>query len=213
MQLMKTRHLAALMVMATSSVAAAPPSVVTQGRGAVTACLACHGMDGAGNALSGFPMLAQLPQAYIIKQIADYKSGTRSNPVMTPIAKALTPEDTEAAARYYSGLSRPAIKPEPADPALIARGKSLAINGAWDRQVPPCFKCHATGGVGVPPSFPSIAGQHASYTVSQLQAWKKGARTNDPQKLMKAVVQGLTTDDMRAVAEYLATLSAQGKTK
>jgi cytochrome c553 len=47
--------------------------------------------------------------------------------------------------------------------------------------------------------------------VSQLQAWKTGARTNDPQKLMKTVAEKLTDDDIHAVADYLATLGTREK--
>lgn len=188
------------------SAIAAPPTIVTQGKGAAIACASCHGMEGAGNSAAGYPALAQMPQAYFTKQIADFKSGTRSHAVMTPIAKALTPEDAEAAASFYATLPRPQSPSAPADAGMIARGENLAVNGAWDRNLPACFKCHAPGGIGVAPSFPPLAGQHVGYTVSQLQAWKAGKRTNDPLMLMKTVAEKLSDDDMRAVAAYLATL-------
>lgn len=213
MRSIKTGISAIIMAIAASASLAAPPSIVTKGNGPAAACASCHGVDGGGNAQAGFPALVQLPQTYFIKQIADFKSGTRSNPLMTPIAKAMSAEDAESAARYYASL--PPLKTQPAagDPAVIAHGENLAVNGAWDRQVPPCFKCHAVGGLGVPPVFPPIAGQHASYTVNQLQAWKTGVRTNDPQKLMTTVAENLTDAEIHSVAEYLATLGTQGKKK
>ena len=189
--------------------AAAPPAIVTQGKGAAIACASCHGMEGAGNSAGGYPALAQMPQAYFTKQIADFKSGTRSNAVMSPIAKAITPEDAEAAASFYAALPRPQSPSAPADAGMIARGENLALNGAWDRGLPACFKCHAPGGTGVAPSFPPIAGQHVGYTISQLQAWKTGTRTNDPLLLMKTVAEKLSDDEMRAVAAYLASLGTQ----
>lgn len=201
------------MVMVASIAAAAPPSIVTQGKGATLACASCHGVDGAGNAQAGFPMLAQLPPAHFAKQIADFKAGTRVSPVMTPIAMAMSAEEIDSSARHYASLARPKTGAATADPAVIARGRNLAINGAWDRGVPPCFKCHAVDGLGVAPAFPPIAGQHAAYTVSQLQAWKTGARSNDPQALMKTVAEKLTDDDIRAVADYLATLGTPGDGK
>ncbi|MGV8892008.1 MAG: c-type cytochrome [Burkholderiaceae bacterium] len=205
--------LAITMVAAASTAVAAPPSIVTKGNGTAAACASCHGVDGGGNAQAGFPVLAQLPQTYFTKQIADFKSGTRSNLVMTPIAKAISAEDAESAARYFASLVHPKTQAATGDPAVIARGENLAVNGAWDRQVPACFKCHAVGGLGVPPTFPPIAGQHASYTVNQLQAWKTGVRTNDPQKLMQTVAKNLTDDEIHSVAEYLATLGTQGVKK
>ena len=196
-----------MMLMAASTAQAAPPSIVTKGSGGATGCAVCHGVDGAGNAEGGIPMLAHLPQAYFTKQLADFKSGTRANPIMAMIAQALTAEDAESAAAYYASLPRPKSQPAAADPAVIARGEELAMNGAWDRQIPPCFRCHATGGMGVAPAFPPIAGQHAAYTLNQLKAWKNGARSNDPQNLMKTLAENLTDEDIHAVAQYLATLT------
>jgi cytochrome c553 len=47
--------------------------------------------------------------------------------------------------------------------------------------------------------------------MSQLQGWKNGARSNDPQKLMQTVAQKLTDEEIRAVAEYLATIGIPGE--
>lgn len=209
MRSLKSLTFVGVIATAASSAAAAPPSIVTQGSGAATACASCHGADGTGNAQAGFPVLAQLPSAYFIKQIADFKAGSRSNSVMTPIAKAMSAEDAQAAANYYASQPRPKAQPSKADAAVVARGENLAINGAWSEGVPPCFKCHAIDGSGVGTAFPPIAGQHATYTANQLQAWKTGARKNDPQSLMKTVAEKLSDDDIRSVAEYLATLEGR----
>lgn len=217
MRLINNSIYASLLILAPAAVAA--PAT---GHIAAAACISCHGVDGAGSADGGIPALAQLPQKYFTKQIADFRTGTRSSVkdlsvedvqtapgyyigFMKSLAKALSDDDAAAVARYYANLPRPKVLSSRAtvDPAVIARGKELAINGAWDRQVPPCFKCHAVGGGGVEPNFPPIAGQHASYTVNQLQAWKASVRTNDPQKLMKTTAENLTDDEIRAVAEYL----------
>lgn len=203
-----------MLLSATSTaLAETPPSIISKGSGAALACVTCHGVDGSGNAQLGYPALAQLPQAYLAKQIADFKSGTRSHPVMTPIAKAMSAKDAESAARYYAGLAFPKIQATAMDPAVMARGENLAVNGAWERNIPACFKCHVEGGLGVAPTFPRLAGQHATYTVNQLQAWKTGTRSNDPLKLMKSVADNLSNDDITAVANYLATLATQETTK
>lgn len=205
--------LAGTLAWTASAVLAAPPAIVTQGKGAAIACAICHGEEGGGNAQAGYPALARLPAAYIAKQLADFKAGTRRNAVMSPIAAALQAEDVDAAARYFADLPRPKPAAVAADAALVARGKDLANSGDWGRQVPPCFKCHATDGTGVPPHFPPIAGQNAPYTEAQLKAWQAGTRANDPQKLMRTVARHLTADDVRAVAAYLATLGPQEGTK
>lgn len=201
---------AGTMFMAVSTAAAAPPPIVTQGEGAAIACASCHGVDGAGNAQAGFPVLAQLPPAQFTKQIADFKAGTRVDPIMTPIATAMSAEDIDASARHYASQARPSPAASSADPGVLARGKDLATNGAWDRDLPPCFGCHGTDGFGIEPAFPPIAGQHADYTAGQLQAWRSGARSNDPQELMKTVAEKLTDEEIQAVAEYLATVGTPG---
>lgn len=194
------------LAMLASTTSAAPPSIVTQGSGAARACAGCHGVDGAGNAESGVPLLAGLPEAYLTKQIEDFKSGARSNPIMAPIAQALSAGDTESAAKYYASLERPKTKPAAADPEVLARGETLATGGAWERNVPACFKCHGEGGRGVAPHFPPLAGQHASYVSAQMKAWRDGARRNDPQQLMKALTDKLTDEEIEAVSQYIASL-------
>jgi cytochrome c553 len=205
--------LAGFMVMAAASAAAAPPAIVAHGKGDAVACAACHGADGAGNARAGYPMLAHLPAVYLAKQLADFKAGSRNSPVMSRFAKALSTTDIDTVARYYAALPRPAVEASEAGADAIAPGRELAVNGAWDRGVPPCFKCHAVDGTGIAPVFPPIAGQHAAYTVSQLQAWKSGSRANDPHKLMRTVAQHMTESDIDAVADYLATLGPKGTPK
>ncbi len=55
-------------------------------------------------------------------------------------------------------------------------------------------------------NFPALAGQSASYIVSQLVAWKAGTRANDPLDLMKSVAGKLDDDEVAAVAAYYASL-------
>ena len=195
-------------VMLASTGFAASPSIVTQGTGAAMACAGCHGVDGAGNADNGVPLLAGLPQAYLTKQIEDFKSGARASPIMAPIAKALVAADTESASKYYAELERPKIKAAAADPAVLARGEAIATGGAWERQVPACFKCHGEGGRGVTPHFPPLAGQHASYVSAQIKAWRDGTRKNDPQQLMKTLTDKLTDEEIDAVSQYIGSLGA-----
>lgn len=69
----------------------------------VPACAGCHQPDGKGNAR--FPRLAGQHQVYVIKQLADYKSGRRAtDPLMTTVGKRLTAEESKALAEYIAGL-------------------------------------------------------------------------------------------------------------
>jgi cytochrome c553 len=87
------------------------PDVVAHGRPPeVRACGACHRVEGTGGPENA--SLAGLPAAYIVQQMADYKSGARKfagpqrSPalLMTAIAKAATAEEAQAAAAYFSSL-------------------------------------------------------------------------------------------------------------
>ncbi len=69
----------------------------------VPACAGCHQPDGKGNAR--FPRLAGQHQAYVLKQLADYKSGRRAtDALMTTVGKRLTATEAQALAEYIAGL-------------------------------------------------------------------------------------------------------------
>lgn len=69
----------------------------------VPACAGCHQPDGQGNAR--FPRLAGQHQAYVLKQLTEYKSGRRAtDPLMTTVGKRLTVEEAKALAEYIAGL-------------------------------------------------------------------------------------------------------------
>jgi cytochrome c553 len=87
------------------------PPVVAHGSGAtVRACAACHLPTGTGHDESAY--LAGLPAPYLVRQMADYKSGARKGSgMMTAIAKAISDDDVRAAADYFASLKpRPWIK-------------------------------------------------------------------------------------------------------
>lgn len=66
-----------------------------------------------------------------------------------------------------------------------------------------CTACHGPAGNSSNPEWPNIAGQHASYTLRQLQAFKSGERDNP---LMSGIAAGLSEADMRELAAYFAGL-------
>ena len=64
-----------------------------------------------------------------------------------------------------------------------------------------CGACHGADGNSVNPTWPSLAGQSATYIVDQLKAFKKGSRSN---VLMNAQVLSLSDEDMADVAAYFS---------
>ncbi len=73
----------------------------------ITACIACHGPRGTGNAQAGFPSLSGQPAAYTINQLQAFKDNKRTNDInsiMHDISVRMSPDDMEAVANYISGL-------------------------------------------------------------------------------------------------------------
>ena len=69
----------------------------------VRACVACHLTSGQGHPESGH--LAGLPVGYFKQQIADYRSGNRTDPVwMTKMSAAMTDRDVDDAARWFANI-------------------------------------------------------------------------------------------------------------
>ncbi|GGE65866.1 hypothetical protein GCM10011533_17730 [Streptosporangium jomthongense] len=177
--------------------------IAVNGKGATWSCASCHGEDGAGNSTA--PRIAGLAPGYITKQLHDYENGARKNANMEYVVQELNEEQMLALGQYYGALESPSS----ASPDLggdIRRGRQLAQQGDWRVEVPACFSCHGSSGWGVSQAFPAIAAQHPSYTAVQLSNWKSGRRSNSPVKLMHGVAMALSDADIRAVADYLATL-------
>ena len=96
----------------------------------------------------------------------------------------------------------------------MAIGLMLACNSptlaqgsaeAGQAKAAPCAACHGVDGNSVAPEWPSLAGQHASYIVRQLEAYQSGERQD---VLMSAFANTLSAEDMRDLAAYFATLLA-----
>lgn len=184
----------------------APPEVlalVRQGRDPMWSCASCHGEAGEGNAST--PRLAGQVSQYLIKQLVDFRSGARDNAHMAYVTRSLSEDEIQALASYYAQVKLPSMVGPRLDGDL-ERGRQIALHGDWKNNVPACVQCHGADGEGVQPSFPVLAGQHAEYLFGQLAQWHAGARGNSPQKLMDRIVQRMTPEDMRAVADYLSTL-------
>jgi len=79
------------------------PKPVAGGQGTRFACGSCHLMSGQGHPEAAD--IAGMPAAYLIRQMADYKSGTRKDDErMGPISKIISDEDVRQAAQYFASL-------------------------------------------------------------------------------------------------------------
>ena len=177
--------------------------IAKQGNGKTAPCVSCHGANGEGNASAGYPAIAGLDERYLAAQLEAFRTGTRVNAIMQPIAAGLGNDEVAAVARYYAGLPLPK-QARAGETEANVRGQRLAHAGDWRNNIPPCVSCHGVNGEGVG-TFPRLNGQHASYLVAQIDAWRNDKRSNDPQGLMRHIAKALAPADAKAVADYFAS--------
>jgi cytochrome c553 len=176
--------------------------IAAQGVGAgAPPCAQCHAYNGASDGSGAFPRIAGQSAFYLAEQLRDYASGVRANAVMTPIAKALSSEDTADVAAYYAGVTAAFLPLKSGEPTLVRRGEQLAKVGDEAKDLQSCNNCHGPGGAGEPPAIPYLGGQYAPYIASQLTMWKRGFRKNSPDA-MADVARRLDDQETAAVAAY-----------
>ena len=175
----------------------------TAGQQKSAVCAGCHAADG--NSVNPiWPKLAGLAPAYIVKQLNEYKSGARQDPVMAPMAMPLSEQDMEDLAAYFSTQQRQGGE---ADPAKVAVGETIYRGGNSAAGVSACAACHAPNGVGNPAAgFPALAGQHAAYTEKTLKDFRAGARNNDMAQMMQDIAGRMTDAEIAAVSQYVQGL-------
>jgi cytochrome c553 len=165
-------------------------------------CSGCHNPDG-NSVIPENPKLSGLDAEYIIRQLHDFKSGSRKSPVMGSIIPMVQEKEFEALAAYFH-KQKPTLG-SAVDAKLAAQGKEIYDEGIVGSAVPACSGCHNEDGSGTE-KYPRIAGQHSAYLVQQLLSFKSGERSNDSKAVMRAVAKRMNEKEIRAVAEYVVTL-------
>ncbi|MFP3568380.1 c-type cytochrome [Paraburkholderia sp. SIMBA_030] len=168
---------------------------------ALQVCSNCHGVNGV-SVSPAFPKLAGQQKEYLINQLTDFKTHSRSDPNAKRFMWGFThlsEAQIDELATYFS--SHQTVMGEPGDPALIDQGRAIFTSGLPAKGVAACISCHGQHGEGAG-QFPRLAGQHADYTLKQLRIFQ---RTEDRPRseAMKAVCNNMSEQDMRAVAAYL----------
>lgn len=176
---------------------------VAAGKAKTAACIACHGADGNGGADPSWPKVAGQTPEYLAKQLKDFKSGARKNPIMNGMAAALSPQDMEDIAAYYAAQK---IKPGAAGSKELAQqGERIYRGGNAKMGVSACMSCHGPSGHGIPPNFPRVSAQTAVYTERQLLDFKSSRRVND-NGIMTRIAFRMSEQEIKAVSEYMAGL-------
>ncbi|HKJ51988.1 MAG TPA: c-type cytochrome [Gammaproteobacteria bacterium] len=199
---MKASHIGAIvLVLSGLSSFAAPAADIEAGKAKSAVCAACHGADGnSSNPI--WPSLAGQHASYLYKQLTDFKQGRRNNPTMTGMVATLTDEDMKNLAAYFESQKK---KPVAFDGKLIEAGENIYRGGITAVSIAACMGCHSPTAEGNGPAgWPSLKGQHPEYIVAQLQAFRQGARANDPNNMMRGVSGRMSDTEMQSVAAYIA---------
>jgi cytochrome c553 len=163
------------------------------------ACVSCHGAGGNSTIVAN-PKLGGQIEAYVYKQLVDFTTPNRTQPVMTTYARMLSDEEKKNVAAF---LGTQQAKPGAAkNKDTVELGRKIYRGGIADKGVAACASCHGATASGIPAQYPRLAGQHQDYTVAQLQAFKGGARNNSTQ--MATLAKRMSDDEMKAVADYIA---------
>ncbi len=165
------------------------------------ACVSCHGAAGNSSIVAN-PKLSGQFASYTHKQLVDFTTPNRQQPIMTTYAKMLTDAEKKDIAAW---LAVQVHKPGAAkNKDTVELGRKIYRGGIAERGVAACASCHGANASGIPAQYPRLAGQHQDYTTAQLEAFKSGTRANSPQ--MTTLSQRMSTAEMRAVADYIAGL-------
>jgi cytochrome c553 len=167
----------------------------------VIGCASCHGAEGK-SAAGAWPKLAGQHSAYTIKQLKNYKDGTRANAIMAGMSAALTEQDMANIAAY---LNKQTVSLGVAqNKETIGLGKQIYAGGIAEKGIPACAACHSPNGAGIPAQYPLLSGQWADYSVAQLGYFRDGTRKNNAQ--MTAIAGKLSDVEIKAVSDYMAGL-------
>jgi cytochrome c553 len=175
-------------------------AAIAEGADRSLLCASCHGRDG-NSKQPDTPNLASQHPAYLLEQIELFATGQRRNFVMQSLAANFSNADKVNLAIYYSSMP---VQPAAFDANLAARGQRI-----YDSV---CFMCHAKDGKSAE-GFARIAGQKPEYVAKTLHRYRANAQGKaDPLEVkrtnprMEQVTQNLSDQDIRELANYVASL-------
>jgi len=164
-------------------------------------CASCHGTDG-NSPIAIYPKLAGQSANYIAKQLADFKSGERNDPVMAGMVAALSEKDMNDLAAYFAVQAPTAGVGE-----TSAAGHKLYFGGDVTKGITACIACHGVKGKGMAQAgFPGLAGQNADYLKKQIANFRDGSRSNSKNKMMANIAIKLSDSDIDELVKYMSSL-------
>ena len=186
---------------ASETKAAGKPDLAKGQEKSTQVCAACHTADGSRGSPANPILQGQHPE-YLVKQLTEFKAGTRANAIMSGMAAMLSEDDMKNVAAFYA--SKQAKPGFAKNKDLVTLGEKIYRGGIAAKQVPACAGCHSPTGAGIPAQYPRLGGQHADYAEAQLVAFRGGVRKNSAQ--MTTISARLSDTEIKAVADYVAGL-------
>jgi cytochrome c553 len=164
-------------------------------------CTWCHGTSGQG--FMAAPRLAGQRPQYIESQIWSFHQHLRDNPFskqyMWGAVAALGPRATRDLAIYFAS-----IPPKPARDGnrdLVARGRTIYLDGIPEANIVSCYACHGPNAEGVR-DIPRLGGLAYFYVKNRLEQWRQGYHSVPSP--MPMVAANLGPDEIEALASYLS---------
>ncbi len=165
-----------------------------------------------------YPKIAGQHERYIWRQLKLFKSGERANPIMAPMAAPLTEQDMRDIGAYFA--TQRALAGVADDSAIAGGpndgngfyqvGETIFRAGKPEAGVPACLACHGPSGRGNPgPAYPSVGGQHASYTAAKLMAFRGGeawGKDGNANVIMNSIARNLSDEEIQSLASYIQGL-------
>ena len=158
-------------------------------------CLACHG-EVLGE---GVPPIAGHFNNYIQLQLVAFRSGRRQNEIMQGMAAGLSDNDIRALGKYFSSLPIPAAATQADEqPDLTKAGQRTAAQFR-------CANCHGDKFLGSQ-GAPRVAHLPEFYVAKALTDYRANTRPSSGGGAMTEVAGGLSDDNIKTLAHYLAVL-------
>ena len=195
-----TKAVANIKVKRVATVAAITEEVIA-GKAKSAVCASCHGVDG-NSLVPMYPKLAGQHAEYTTKQLKEFKSGVRKNPIMAGMVAALSEQDMAELGAYFASQ-----KSTPGNGNGSELGKKLYFGGDASRGITACIACHGISGKGIAKAgFPAVANQSVEYLTAQLASFKAGERDNDRNGIMRNVSKRLKKKDIDALAQFMSSM-------
>ncbi|MEO7851296.1 MAG: cytochrome C, partial [Rubrivivax sp.] len=181
---------------------AAPAAVDDTLAQRLAACTVCHGREGRAGPDGYYPRIAGKPAAYLFNQLSNFRDGRRHYGPMVRLMAPLSLAYLREISAHFAALDLPYPPPARATvpPAVLARGRQLALQGDAARDLPACSACHGEALTGALPATPGLLGLPRDYLSGQLGAWVSGERAALAPDCMAQVARRLGDGDAVAVS-------------